>query len=138
MLPCLFVSLVASISPRLRAAQADHSDCRTPTPQADMSRSACDDHFAVNVAQAAALQGLTQGPAAQDRQHLRPVQKAWVTWRTADCAFETGGDSGDSGGTLRELARWGSAATLKREHTGAPDKAKEYSESNIACPGRQL
>lgn len=136
-LPCLFAPLVLLIPLRLLAAQADAPDCSAPTRQADMNRCAYEDYLAANGAQSAVLKALTQGLAAPDRQRLRTAQKAWVGWRTAQCEFESGGSSGSSGSSARELARWSCTAKLTREHTVALDKLAHCPEGDIACPGRK-
>ena len=133
-LPHLFASAVLLIPLRLLAAQADAPDCIAPITQTAMSRCAYEDFLAANGAQAAVLQGLAQGLAAPDRQRLRAAQKAWIAWRTAQCAFETGGSSG---GTAREMARWSCTAMLTRDHTVALAKLANCREGNIACPGRK-
>lgn len=133
-LPYLFAPLVLLIPLRLVAAQADAPDCSAPITQADMNRCAYEDFLAASGAQAAALKGLTQGLAAPDRQRLRAAQKAWIAWRTAQCAFETGSSRG---GSARELARWTCTAKLTRERTVALDKLAHCPEGDIACPGRK-
>ncbi len=130
----LLVSLVLLIPLQLLAALADAPDCSAPITQADMNRCAYEDFLAANGAQAAVLQGLSQGLAAPDRQRLHTAQNAWIAWRTAQCEFEAGGSSG---GSARELARWTCTAQLTRERTVALDRLAHCPEGDIACPGRK-
>lgn len=133
-LPHLFASFVLSIPLPLLAAQADAPDCRAPTTQGDMNRCAYESFLAANDAQAAVLKGLTQALSAPDRQRLRAAQKAWIAWRTAQCAFESGAGNG---GTAREMARWNCTTELTRERTTALEKLARCPEGDIACPGRK-
>ena len=133
-LPCLFASLVLWIPLRLLAAQADAPDCSAPVTQASMNRCAYEDFLAANGAQAAVLKDLTLGLAAPDRQRLRAAQKTWIAWRTAQCAFETGGSIG---GSAHEMAQWGCTARLTRERTAALDKLARCPEGDMACPSRK-
>ncbi len=133
-LPHLFASAVLLIPLRLLAAQTDAPDCAAPNTQADMSRCAYQDFLAANGAQAVVLRSLAPALAAPDWQRLRAAQKAWIAWRTAQCAFETGGSSG---GTAREMARWSCAAVLTRDRTAVLDKLANCPEGDIACPGRK-
>jgi uncharacterized protein YecT (DUF1311 family) len=131
---CLFALLVLSIPLRVTAAQTDAPDCSAATAQADLNRCAFEDFLAANGTQAAVLKGLTRGLAAPDRQRLRTAQKSWITWRTAECEFET---AGSRGGSAHELARWSCAAKLTRERTEALDKLTRCPEVDIACPSRK-
>ncbi len=130
----LFTSLVLLTPLQLLAEQTDAPDCSAPITQADMNRCAYEDFLVANGAQAAVLQGLTQGLAAPDKKRFRAAQKAWIGWRTAQCEFESGGNDG---GSVSELARWSCTAQLTRERTLALEKMAHCPEGDISCPGRE-
>lgn len=130
----LFAPLILFVPLPLLAAQADAPECVAPTTQVDISRCAYEDFLVVNGTQAAVLKDLAEGLPAPDRQRLRTAQKTWIAWRTAQCAFESGGSTG---GSAREMARWICTAKLTRERTVALEKMAACPEGDIACPGRK-
>ena len=130
----MFAPLLLLVPLPVLATQTDAPDCRAPSSQADMNRCAFEDFLIVNGAQAAVLNGLTQRLPAPDRRRLRAAQKAWIAWRTAQCAFETGGSSG---GSAHQMALWTCQARLVSERTTALEKLAKCPEGDIACPGRK-
>lgn len=118
-LACLLAPLIVLIPHPLLAMQTDAPDCIAPTTQVDLNRCAYEEFLTANGAQAAVLKDLTQRLPAPDRQRLRTAQNAWIAWRTAQCAFESGGGSRSSS---RELARWSCATRLTRERTVTLEK----------------
>ena len=123
----MFAPLLLLVPLPVLATQTDAPDCRAPSSQADMNRCAFEDFLIVNGAQAAVLNGLTQRLPAPDRRRLRAAQKAWIAWRTAQCAFETGGSSG---GSAHQMALWTCQARLVSERTTALEKLAKCPEGD--------
>jgi uncharacterized protein YecT (DUF1311 family) len=115
-------------------AAAATLDCAGATTQADMNACAHEDWLAANAAQAAAIRAYEALLGSADRQRWRAAQKAWIGWRTAQCAFESGALAG---GSAREMVRWQCVAKLTRERTAAIERLANCPEGDISCPGRR-
>jgi uncharacterized protein YecT (DUF1311 family) len=109
-------------------------DCNNATTQADMNTCAYDDFLAANAVQAAALKAYSAGLSTADRARWRAAQRAWLDWRSAHCAFESGAAAG---GSAREMLRWRCAARLTRERTAAIGQLAHCAEGDLACPARK-
>ena len=109
-------------------------DCKTAATQADMNACAYEDFLAANATQAAAIKTLDARLASAQRQRWRAAQKAWIAWRTAQCAFESGTTTG---GSAHEMLRWQCVTRLTHDRTSAIDRLSNCAEGDLACPVRR-
>jgi uncharacterized protein YecT (DUF1311 family) len=109
-------------------------DCKTAATQADMNACAYEDFLAANALQAAAIKTLDARLKANDRTRWRAAQKAWIAWRTAQCAFESGTATG---GSAHEMLRWQCVTRLTSERTTVIERLSNCPEGDLACPARK-
>lgn len=129
-----FAALLALVLPYPAAASqpasTPNADCAAPLTQADMARCAYEEFLASNSAYAkqnAALSA-TLTPAQRDR--LRKMQKAWLGYRTAACAFESGAAQG---GTVQAQINWLCAARMTRERADQLARMASCREGDVTC-----
>ena len=117
----------AVISPTARAATGD---CAAATTQAEMNTCADDDFLVANADYAAAYSALAKQLPAAQREQLRPMQSAWLNFRTVACRFEGGASSG---GSAQGYVYWNCAARLTRERSVELVRLATCCEGDIRC-----
>lgn len=105
-------------------------DCAAPITQADMARCAHEDFLASGSEHAKQNAALSANLAPAQRDRLRKAQKAWLGYRTAACAFESGAAQG---GTVQSQTNWLCAARMTRERAAELARMASCREGDVAC-----
>lgn len=81
-----------------------HADCADPQNQAEMNQCAGDEYAAADERLNDAYKQLVQRIDEVFEPKLRQAQRAWVTFRDAECEFESMGWEGGSGRPMVQAA----------------------------------
>jgi uncharacterized protein YecT (DUF1311 family) len=131
----LLLSALTLCLPATYAANAANVDavCREPaTNQAEMAACAYDDFLSANARQAQTQLEYVQRLANADARRWRAAQRAWITWRTAQCDFLSA-----HSGSAREMLRWQCASRLTRARSADIERLAQCPEGDLACPPRR-
>ncbi|SNY98236.1 lysozyme inhibitor LprI family protein [Halomonas sp. hl-4] len=83
----------------------------------------------LNEAYQALVSKLEKNPATLEK--LRDAQRAWISFRDAECALESGGVEG---GSAQPMVRNGCLATLTQQRTARLREHANCEEGNLSCP----
>jgi uncharacterized protein YecT (DUF1311 family) len=129
----LLLSALTLWLPAAHAADPAAAVCREPaTNQAEMAACAYDDFLSANARQAQTQLEYVQRLANADAKRWRAAQRAWITWRTAQCDFLSA-----HSGSAREMLRWQCASRLTRARTADIERLAQCPEGDLACPPRK-
>jgi uncharacterized protein YecT (DUF1311 family) len=129
----LLLSALTLWLPAAHAAGAADAVCREPaTNQDEMAACAYDDFLSANARQAQTQLQYVQRLANADAKRWRAAQRAWITWRTAQCDFLSA-----HSGSAREMLRWQCASRLTRARTEDIERLAQCPEGDFACPPRR-
>ncbi len=95
-----------------------------------MNACASDDFLAAGSVYAERYQALSKRLPAAQRDRLRRMQSAWLSFRTAACRFESGPAAG---GSVEQYVYWQCAARMTRERSIELDGLARCPEGDIAC-----
>ena len=107
-----------------------NADCAAPITQADMARCAHEDFLVASDAYSKQYAALSATLTAAQRDRLRKMQKAWLGYRTAACAFESGAAQG---GSVQSQINWLCAARMTLERAGELARMASCREGDVAC-----
>ena len=115
------------------ASAVGATGCREPAAnQAEMAACAYEDFLSANALQAQTQLDYVQRLTDADARRWRAAQRAWITWRTAQCDFLSA-----HSGSAREMLRWQCASRLTRVRTGDIERLAQCPEGDLACPPRR-
>ncbi|SER97186.1 Uncharacterized conserved protein YecT, DUF1311 family [Vreelandella subterranea] len=107
--------------------------CANPTTQLALTECSAQAYQSADDELNEAYQGLVRkleaNPATLEK--LRVAQRAWISFRDAECALES---SGVEGGSAQPMVRNGCLATLTKQRT---EKLREHAhceEGDLSCP----
>ena len=121
---------------QLRSVVAATPDaCASASTQAAMNECAYESFLAASAAMSPQLRQLESAMAPSRRTAWRNVQKAWLTFRTQSCQFESNAVQGGSAGPM---VQWQCAARMTRERTAALARLASCPEGDIACSPRSI
>lgn len=107
-----------------------NADCAAPITQADMARCAHEDFLVAGDAYSKQYAALSATLTAAQRDRLRKMQKAWLGYRTAACAFESGAAQG---GSVQSQINGLCAARMTRERAGELARMASCREGDVTC-----
>lgn len=121
--------MVAFIAPLPAFAGAD--PCAKAQTQMDLN--ACTDqaYRAADLALNQTYQTLRKRLSEQSRSKLKDAQRAWISFRDAECTFIA---SGVEGGSAQPMVHSSCLTNLTRERTEALAKQMDCPEGDLACP----
>lgn len=121
--------IAALIAPVPAFAQTD--PCATAQTQMDLN--ACTDqaYRAADLALNQTYQTLRKRLSEESRSKLKDAQRAWITFRDAECTFIA---SGVEGGSAQPMVHSTCLTNLTRERTETLAKQMECPEGDLACP----
>ena len=117
-----------------RVAQAP-DPCASASTQAALNACAYESFLAATAAMSPQLRQIELALTPPKRTAWRNVQKAWMTFRTQSCQFES---SAVQGGSAGPMVQWQCAARMTRERTAALARLASCPEGDIACFPRSI
>ena len=109
---------------------ASNIDCQRASTQAELNACAYEDFLVTQAGMADELKRLQTGFSAEQRAGLRRVQRAWLSFRTEACAFESR-NAGVS--SSQPMLQWQCTARLTRERTAVLVRAVNCPEGDLTC-----
>lgn len=105
-------------------------DCISPVTQADLGRCAHEEFLVATEAYAASYKALAGSLAQKQRDQLQRTQKAWITYRTTACDFES---SASQGGSVQDMVKWQCATRMTRARTEELTRLANCPEGDVSC-----
>ena len=115
-----------------RVAQAP-DPCASASTQAALNACAYESFLAASAEMDSQLRQIESALTPPKRTAWRNVQKAWITFRTQSCQFES---SAVQGGSARPMVQWQCAVRMTRERTATLARLASCPEGDIACSPR--
>lgn len=115
---------------QLRSVAATPDPCASASTQAALNACAYESFLAASAAMSPQLRQIESTLTPPKRTAWRNVQKAWLTFRTQSCQFESNAVEGGSAGPM---VQWQCAARMTRERTAALARLASCPEGDIAC-----
>ena len=115
---------------QLRSVAATPDPCASAGTQAALNACAYESFLAASAAMSPHLRQIESALTPPKRTAWRNVQKAWLTFRTQSCQFESNAVEGGSAGPM---VQWQCAARMTRERTAALARLASCPEGDIAC-----
>ncbi len=115
---------------QLRSVAATPDPCASASTQAALNACAYESFLAASAAMGPQLRQIESALTPSRRTAWRNVQKAWLTFRTQSCQFES---SALQGGSAGPMVQWQCAARMTRERTVALARLSSCPEGDIAC-----
>ncbi len=112
------------------APTANNIDCQRASTQPELNACAYEEFLATQAGMADELKRLQAGFIAEQRSGLRRVQRAWLSFRTEACAFESR-HAGIS--SSQPMLQWQCAARMTRERTAVLVKMANCPEGDLTC-----
>ena len=119
----------------LRRVAATPDACASASTQAALNECAHESFLAASAAMSPQLQQIESALTPSRQTAWRNVQKAWLTFRTQSCQFESGAVRGGSAGPM---VQWQCAARMTRERTAALARLASCPAGDIACVPRSI
>ena len=120
---------------QLRSVSQVPDPCANASTQAALNECAYESFLAATAAMAPQLRQIESALTPSKRTAWRNVQKAWLTFRTQSCQFES---SAVQGGSARPMVQWQCATRMTRERTAALARLASCPEGDIACSPRSI
>jgi uncharacterized lipoprotein YbaY len=121
---------------QLRSVVAAAPDpCASASTQAALNECAHESFLAASAAMSPQLRQIESALTPSRRTAWRNVQKAWLTFRTQSCQFES---KAVEGGSAAPMVQWQCAARMTRERTAALARLASCPEGDIACVPRNI
>ena len=115
-------------------ARRDAPDpCADVGTQAAMGECAHQNFLTASAAMSAQLRQLESALKPGQRTTWRRVQKAWLTYRTQACHFES---SQLGTGSARAMVQWQCAARMTRERSAELARIVHCREGDLGCPAK--
>lgn len=115
---------------RLRSVAAITDPCADASTQAALNACAYESFLAASAAMSPQLRQIELALTPSRRTAWRNVQKAWLTFRTQSCQFESNAVQGGSAGSM---VQWQCAARMTSDRTAALGRLASCPEGDIAC-----
>ena len=115
---------------QLRSVAMTPDPCASASAQAALNECAYESFLAASAVMSPQLRQIESALTPSRRTAWRNVQKAWLTFRTQSCQFESGAVQGGSAGPM---VQWQCAARMTRERTAALARLASCPEGDIAC-----
>ena len=115
---------------QLRSVAQAPDPCASASTQAALNECAYESFLAATVATGPQLKQIESALTPSRRTAWRNVQKAWLTFRTQSCQFESNAVQGGSAGPM---VKWQCAARMTRERSAALVRLASCPEGDIAC-----
>lgn len=106
------------------------AECVAPTTPKRMNDCAYEDFLKANSGYADSNKAYSSKLAPTQRDLFRRSQTAWLAYRTATCAFESGAVRG---GSAQAMVRWQCAARMTRARAAEVTKMGSCTEGDLAC-----
>ena len=120
---------------QLRSVAVAPDPCASASTQAALNACAYESFLAASAAMSPQLRQIESALTPPKRTAWRNVQKAWMTFRTQSCQFES---SAVQGGSAGPMVQWQCAARMTRERTAALARFASCPEGDIACAPRSI
>ena len=120
---------------QLRSVTQAPDPCASASTQAALNECAYESFLAASVAMGPQLRQIESALTPPKRTAWRNVQKAWMTFRTQSCQFES---SAVQGGSAGPMVQWQCAARMTRERTAALARLASCPEGDITCSPRNI
>ena len=120
---------------QLRRVAAVPDPCASASTQAALNACAYESFLAASAEIGPQLKQIESALTPSRRTAWRNVQKAWLTFRTQSCQFESNAVEGGSAGPM---VQWQCAARMTRERTAALARLASCPEGDIACSPRSI
>lgn len=120
---------------QLRSVTQAPNLCSDASTQAALTACAYESFLAATAAMSPQLRQIESALTPPKRTAWRNVQKAWMTFRTQSCQFES---SAVQGGSAGPMVQWQCAARMTRERTAALARLESCPEGDIACFPRSI
>ena len=120
---------------QLRSVTATPDPCASASTQAALNECAYKSFLAASAAMSPQLRQIESALTPSRRTAWRNVQKAWLTFRTQSCQFESNAVEGGSAGPM---VQWQCVARMTRERTAALARLASCPEGDIACGPRSI
>lgn len=114
-------------------APAAPNPCANAGTQAALSECSYEGFLKDSAAMSAQLRQLELGLKPGQRTTWRRVQKAWLTYRTQACHFES---SQIGVGSARAMVQWQCAARMTRERSAELERIVNCREGDLGCPAK--
>ena len=114
------------------APAAQTVDCKDPQDQTSLNICADRSFQAADKALNATYRALIAKMSPTDRAQLQTAQRAWLTYRDAQCAFET---AGSVGGSAHPMVVSGCRQALTQAQTERLEFQLRCPEGDLACGG---
>ena len=115
---------------QLRRVAAIPDPCASASTQTALNACAYESFLAASAEMGPQLKQIESALTPSRRTAWRNVQKAWLTFRTQSCQFESNAVEGGSAGPM---VQWQCAARMTRERTAALARLASCPEGDIAC-----
>ena len=112
------------------AAEIAASDCLSAQTQADLNACAYEEFLATQADMAGEIKRLHDTLGAQQRAGLRRVQRAWLSFRTEACTFESRSGGASS---VQPMLQWQCVARMTRERTAGLRHMASCPQGELAC-----
>jgi uncharacterized protein YecT (DUF1311 family) len=108
-------------------------DCANPQDQSSMNICADRAYKASDAELNAAYKALTESVSAEGREKLQAAQRAWITFRDAQCSFET---MGTADGSVHPMVLSGCLDEVTRAQTARLVAQLNCAEGDLSCGGQ--
>jgi uncharacterized protein YecT (DUF1311 family) len=125
--PILYAAAMLIASTSALAAQPD---CSTVTTEAAMTQCAANSLKASDAKLNQTYRALLAKVSKDGKTRLQKAQRAWISWRDAQCDFNT---SGSRDGTIHEMVQTSCVDDLTQAQTKLLDSQLHCQEGDTAC-----
>ncbi len=115
---------------QLRRVQSPPQRCADAVTQAALNECAYTEFLEASAALSPQLQRIEAAQKPARRSAWRRQQKAWLTFRTEACQFESGALEN---GSARPMVQWQCAARITKQRTSELTRLVDCREGDIAC-----
>lgn len=116
---------------QLRMVQAAPATCADAGTQAALNECAFQGFLEASAVMSPRLRDIKAGLKPAQRAAWRRVQKAWLTFSTEACQFES---STVSDGSAKSMVQWQCAARMTQQRTTDLSRLANCPEGDVACP----
>lgn len=116
---------------QLRTVQVPADQCASAGTQAELNDCAFQSFLVTSEAMSGQLRGIEATLTAAQRPLWRRVQKAWLTFRTETCQFES---SAIGTGSARQMVQWQCSARLTKQRTVELLRLAQCPQGDTSCP----
>lgn len=126
------LAMVFALILPLGAAQAQEVDCDNAMTQSDMNYCSAMDYQAADDDLNQTYQELMAVLDQPDRTLLKAAQRAWVSYRDAQCTFDT---AGTATGSIHPMLLASCMASLTEQQTAQLKLSLNCEEGDLSCAG---